>query len=165
MAAPEAALDQISRGTIMADEQSDQIKFLQLQLTEVLGSLSQIFDRVRQLEAVVGTDSHQIPRTEEWHTKLEQAFIKLLRDHHWDWMEQEEGVERRIYERHYHRILRIGEMLPLDRCLVLWQKHANHRYPLPRVWTDTRPFLPEEDHFEGQTTKKLMKILEKHGEE
>jgi hypothetical protein len=120
-------------------------------------------ERIRQMEASVGRDSHAIPRTEEWLQRMEHTFKKLLVEHNWHWSNAPDSPERRLGFMSHQQILRVGEMLPLDRCLALWQKYASHDVPVPRGWTDIRPLAESEslDPFEGRSDRSLVGQIKK----
>jgi hypothetical protein len=97
-------------------------------LTELLAVTHQLRQRVLNLERAMGHGMFSVDNTAEWNRKLESRFIYALEDHYWGW-HIDKGPRFHHGQKQYEYILYLASLLPVDRLLILWTRHAKIKMP------------------------------------
>jgi hypothetical protein len=92
--------------------------------------------RVLNLEKALGHGVYVPDNTLKWSRKLERRFCVTLREHDWDW-HRYKGERYLLGQAHYEKVIYLAGLIPIERMVILWTRHARLR--IPEVFVDDEP--------------------------
>lgn len=106
-----------------------------MQLVELTAMVHQMHKRMLNLEKAHGYGVYAPSSTLKYSQQIEARFCEAMKEHDWDWPNHNPTAAKyRLGQAHYEKVIYLAGLIPIERMLVLWSRHA--RLKIPELFVD-----------------------------
>ncbi len=108
---------------------------LEVVVVELTALCHQLRKRVLNLEKAHGYGVYAPSSTLKYSRKMERRFVAALKEHNWGWYTFDlTDPEYKTGQAHYEKVIYLAGLIPTERMLILWTRHA--KLQIPEVFVD-----------------------------